>query len=75
MIMDGQSNLKQPTNVDQILIELNEVRNQINHVGNIRNDNVPEFSKRFLLEDLKQYENYLKMKLARETDNSNFGTN
>lgn len=73
--MDSQSNSKQLTNVDLILIELNEVRNQINHVDNICNDNVPEFSKRFLLEDLKQYEDYLKMKLAREISTSIYGAN
>lgn len=73
--MEDQDNLRTNIDVNLILIELKEIRNQINHVHGIHNDNVPEYRKKFLLEDLKQYENYLKKKLALAKNNTDFRRN
>ena len=73
--MNNYNQLKQQTTIDLLLLELNEIRQQINHVSSLSHDKVPEISKEFLLEDLKQYESYLVMKLAKETGIINFSNN
>lgn len=73
--MSNFNQLKQQTNIDLLLLELNEIRQQINHVSGLSYDKVPKISKELLLEDLKQYESYLVAKLAMETGVISFSKN
>jgi hypothetical protein len=70
--MENDEKIREHTTEDLLLLELEEIRKQINHISDQSDDTIPDFSKAFLLEDLKQYENYLIIKLTKKSDIKNF---
>jgi len=57
---------KHQFNIELLMMEIEEVRSQINQLKLLDDADIPEFSRKFLLYDLEKYQNDLELKLEKE---------